>query len=78
MMKIERIRDTRYIDGEKWITADIQVSTADDLPEIGDDLDGLGKTDAGTIAQDVQGGKFYTLDEDGAWYNEDGNEPGDE
>lgn len=77
MVKIERIRDTRYAGGEKWIKADLQVSTAADLPELGENIDGAGKTDAGTVAQDIQDGKFYTLDADGGWYDDDGNEPED-
>ena len=77
MLKVERIRDFHFEGDEKWIKADLQVSTADELPGYGDDLDGLGRTDAGTIAQDIQGGKYYTLDGDGNWYDEDGNEPED-
>lgn len=77
MLKHRATIDTRYdADGTPWVTVDIQVSTADDLPELGDDI-GIGKVDEGSTAQAVQEGKFYTLDADEGWYDDDGNEPED-
>lgn len=46
---------------------DIQVSTADELPELGGEVGGM-KIQAGTSAQIIKAGKFGTIDEDGTWY----------
>lgn len=48
----------------------MQVSTADDLPKIGDVVE-CKKVQAGSIAQIVQANTFVTLDDDttdGTWY----------
>jgi hypothetical protein len=34
------------------------------------------KVKAGSIAQVIQSGTFYTLDDDGTWYDSDGNAAG--
>lgn len=68
MKRLERVRKQ---DGKK-AAMDLQVSTASDLPALGDALFNL-IVAAGTIAQVVQTGKFYTLDENGTWYDTDGN-----
>ena len=54
---------------------DIQVSTVDELPDIGDEVEGY-KIAAGSIAQIVQTGNWYTLDADEKWYDTDGVEAG--
>ncbi len=67
-----RIEGTRWTDGLHGVY-DLQVSTTSDLPALGASLVGL-RVAAGTIAQCIQDGKFYTLDGDGSWYDSDGNE----
>lgn len=54
---------------------DIQVSTVDELPAINEAIDGVTteKVSAGSTAQVVRTGVWYTLDEDGTWYDSDGN-----
>ena len=61
-------REIKYVNGEKWIVVDLQVSTAADLPDLGDDVCGAGKLGAGSTAQIVQAGTIKTLDDDGDWY----------
>ena len=53
---------------------DIQVSTVDELPAINKAIDGVTteKVSACSIAQVVQTGVWYTLDENGTWYDTDG------
>lgn len=72
MTRVEGIRET---DGVNSVF-DLQVSTVEELPHIGDAI-GSHKVAAGTISQCIQDGKWYTLDDDGSWYDEDGNEPED-
>lgn len=75
MLRIERVRQDVYDPSEGTHTAvvDMQVSTADELPDAGSTIGNL-TIGAGSIAQCIQNGKWYTLDEDGNWYDEDGNE----
>lgn len=69
MVRIERVRKEC---GAKRAVLDLQVSTAAELPEIGSRLSGY-VIAAGTMAQVIQSGAFYTLDETGTWYDEDGS-----
>ena len=71
---MKRLEKVRKQDGKKAVM-DLQVSTASDLPALGDALFNL-LVAAGTIAQVIQTGKFYTLDDDGTWYDSDGNAAG--
>ena len=70
MQRIENIRAS-WTDstGVRHIVADLQVSTADELPELGGHV-GVNVIEAGTIAQVIQDAKFLTLDENGTWYPE--------
>lgn len=70
MVRVENVRQdiTRDIK-----VVDLQVSTADELPALGSDVDGI-VIAAGSIAQIIQTGEWATLDEDGSWYDESGNE----
>lgn len=72
MLRIEKVR---FNDGAGNAVVDIQVSAADDLPAKGEAI-GYIKIKAGSIAQIVQTGDFATLDNDGKWYDTDGNEVG--
>lgn len=73
MKRIETIRDRRYsTDGEMLAVADLQVSTAGELPTLGDTVNGA-RVQAGSIAQIIQTGQWATLDENGKWYA-DGSE----
>lgn len=69
MLRIENVRERN---GDNFVV-DLQVSTTDDLPELHEDVEGISIME-GSIAHVIQEGKFYTLDDDGNWYDEDGNE----
>lgn len=72
MCRIEAVRDTLgYKDGKTIAVLDLQVSTAAELPALGDEIDQY-VVAAGTIAQIVQADEptFTTLDSDGNWYPE--------
>lgn len=60
-------REIKYIGGEKWIVADLQVSTEAKLPALGGTV-GDAKIGAGSHAQIIQAGTIKTLDDDGNWY----------
>lgn len=70
MRRIENIRASWY-DAENifHVVADIQVSTAEELPTLGGYV-GVNAIEAGTIAQVIQDANFLTLDENGTWYPE--------
>ena len=70
MQRIENIRAS-WNDAENacHVVADIQVSTADELPALGGTI-GVYVIEAGTIAQVIQDAKFLTLDASGKWYPE--------
>lgn len=79
MVRLEGIRksedsDTAYsLSGHApAAVVDLQVSTVAELPAIGDTSLGV-KIAAGSIAQCIQTGKFYTLDDGGTWYDQSGN-----
>lgn len=76
MQRIENIRAS-WTDstGVRHIVADLQVSTADELPALGGYV-GVNVIEAGTIAQIIQTGAWYTLDDDGDWYDTDGIKAG--
>lgn len=78
MQRIENIRAS-WTDstGQRHIVADLQVSTADELPTLGGYV-GVNIIEAGTISQVIQDAKFLTLDENGTWYPEadETDEPG--
>lgn len=69
-----RIESVREIDGQNNAVMDIQVSTASDLPSLGDLVSGAGyvniKVAAGTFAQIIQTNAGVTLDSNGNWYPE--------
>lgn len=71
-----RIEDVREIDGQKNAVMDIQVSTASDLPSLGDLVSGAGyvniKVASGSFAHVIQAGAWYTLDDNGTWYDASG------
>ena len=75
MVRLERVRQDIYYpsDGVHVGVVDLQVSTAEELPEAGSVIGNI-TIGAGSIAQVIQTGKWYTLDEDESWYDEDGNE----
>lgn len=58
----------RVTDGKIVAVLDIQVSTTDDLPHIGDEFENY-IVAAGTIAQVIQDGVFLTLDDDDNYYH---------
>jgi hypothetical protein len=68
MLRVEKVR---YNDGMKNAVLDIQVSTAAELPSLNDVVCGL-KIIAGSIAQVIQTGAWYTLDDNGTWYDTSG------
>lgn len=70
MQRIENIRAS-WVDSENicHVVADMQVSTADELPTLGGTV-GVYVIEAGTIAQVIQNAKFLTLDANGTWYPE--------
>lgn len=74
MLRVEKVR---YNDGMKNAVMDIQVSTAAELPSLNYVVCGL-KIIAGSIAQVIQTGAWYTLDDNGTWYDTSGNEPSSE
>lgn len=73
MLRIEKVR---FNDGAGNAVVDIQVSTAQELPAMGETIGYSMKVKAGSIAQVIQSGAFYTLDDDGTWYDSDGNAAG--
>ena len=66
-----RIEKERYVDGNLNAVLDLQVSTAAELPDMGDTI-GLYTVAPGSIAQIVQADSptFVTLDANGTWYPE--------
>lgn len=56
-----------FLNGKPVARLDLRVSTADDLPKAGDEVEGY-IVAAPTNAQIIQLGKIGTLDEDGKWY----------
>ena len=83
MLRIEGKPREMYFDadGNCMAVVDLQVSTTDELPEENGEITGTPYgtilVQVGSIAQVIQTGKWYTLDEDGSWYDDDGNEPED-
>lgn len=63
MVRVDKVRDTNSLG---HIVCDLQVSTVSDLNGF-DTVDGRTVL-PGSIAQVIQTGEWYTLDEDGTWY----------
>ena len=76
MILVENVREVHAsANGSHSAKLDIQVSTAADLPELNGNVGGF-KILPGSIAQCIQSGKWYTLDGNGTWYDEDGRAAG--
>ena len=69
MVRVEAIREN--ITKDKKVV-DLQVSTIEELPTLNQDINTI-IIAAGSIAQVIQSGTFYTLDDNGTWYDSDGN-----
>lgn len=69
MVRVEVIRES--ITKNKKVV-DLQVSTIEELPALDQDINTI-IIAAGSIAQVIQSGTFYTLDDNGTWYDSDGN-----
>ena len=67
-----RINYTRYNDGSGRAVLDLQVSTVAELPALNQELGMRLKVCAGSIAQAIQTGAWYTLDDNGTWYDTSG------
>lgn len=67
-----RINYTRYNDRSGRDVLDLQVSTVAELPALNEELGTRLIVGAGSIAQVIQTGAWYTLDENGTWYDSDG------
>lgn len=61
--------------GNRSAKLDLQVSTTADLPKLNGNVGGF-KVLPGSIAQVIRTGSFYTLDDDGKWYDQSGNTAG--
>lgn len=70
MVRVER---ERARDGAGNAVLDLQVSTVGELPAIGAEIGYRMKVSAGSVSQVIQSGVFYTLDDNGTWYDEAGN-----
>lgn len=74
MLRIERIRTEVYNhNGTRDVVCDMQVSTAAELPAKDEKLDSI-IFKPGCIAQIIESGQWATLDDDGKWYDADGEE----
>lgn len=67
MQRIDKVRE-RKVDG---CVCDMQVSTISELPALNENVYGIVIL-AGSIAYVIHAGKWYTLDENGTWYDSDG------
>ena len=74
MVRVENVRD---VDANGRAVLDLQVSTVAELPTLNDFLPGSNRyiVAAGSIAQVVQIGAWYTLDANGSWYFSGGVQP---
>lgn len=75
MVSFEKARVVLDFDGKRIAKVDLQVSTVSELPSMGA-MVGEYCVAAGSIAQVIQNGKWYTMDATGTWYDEDGNAAG--
>lgn len=73
MVRVENVRERLQ---NKQCVLDLQVSTASELPALGANVGGLIVL-AGSIAQVIQTGFFFTLDSDGSWYKDGGEDEED-
>lgn len=73
MIRIEGKREIFMGEGtQKNAVLDIDVSTAAELPALGDDIEGFFLA-AGSIANIIQTGGWVKIDADGKWYKCDGS-----
>ena len=70
MVRVERIRQ---MDGNGRAVIDMQDSTVAELPAKFSKVATRLFVMPGSIAQVIQTGAFYTLDENGTWYDENGD-----
>ena len=70
MLRVER---TRSEDSKGNVVVDLQVSTVEELPALGGQIGLRQFVGAGSVAQVIQTGAFFTLDSNGTWYDENGN-----
>lgn len=72
-----RVENVREVDMNGKAVLDLQVSTVSELPTHNALLPGSSRyvVAAGSIAQVVQTGAWYTLDENGNWYFSGGVNP---
>ena len=74
---MKRIAEINAVFDDGSAVMRLQCSAVDDLPELGGTVETF-KAAAGTTAHIIQAGKKGTLDDNGKWYDEDGNEITDE
>ncbi|HRR77446.1 MAG: hypothetical protein IJK31_07410 [Ruminococcus sp.] len=72
MISIRNSRFIRFNEGAFVIRAELDVDTADELPDY-DDFEGH-ELAQGSIAHVITTGEFYCLAGDNAWYNQDGSD----
>jgi hypothetical protein len=74
MLRIENVRE---VDQNGKAVLDFQCSTMADLPTLNQLVPGSSRyvTAAGSIAQVIQTGAWYTLDANGSWYFSGGVQP---
>ncbi len=73
-MILKYIENVRRVNLDGSAVLDLQVSGVSDIPEMMSTFNSF-IIAPGSICQVVKIGKFYTLDEDGKWYDSEGNEP---
>ena len=71
MIRVENPREVIHTGGMQEAVLDIQVSTGAELPTLRSEVSGYIIL-PGSIANVIQTGGFYELDDDGTWYNTDG------
>lgn len=72
-IRVEKPREIKgLLNGKIIAVLDLQVSTAEDLPAIGDVVENY-IVAAGSIAQIIESGQWATLNDDGKWYAADGS-----
>ena len=76
MLRIDKKRTTvATTDGTTAVVADLQASTKAELPGTTDTVEGCTIL-PGSRAQIIRTGDICTMDGDGTWYDQDGNEAG--
>lgn len=69
MVRVESIRQD--ITRDKKVV-NLQVSVPEELPELNENVEGI-IIAAGSVAQIIRTGEWVTLDDDGTWYNSNGD-----